>query len=801
MRGIGQRTTVRPREEPTQNPINLLRNLFSSGYHRTVVRRLDRYVFGEVLAPTLVGFLAYTGFMAVRGLVQFSELLVQSEQPLAEAGIVLALSLPHIVVLTLPVAFLLGLLIGIGRLSADSELTALRASGIDLASLYRPIGFLATAIAAITLFLMLAVVPRTNHLLYAMKLRLGSLAFAQRIQPGVFSPEVGGLRVYVERASADRRELFGLIISDRSNPGEGDRLTLARRGWLELEEDQGRLWLRVEDAETHHEQDGGKRYDVTSFSKQKMVLQDSGPVGLTNEKQIREQTLRELLDRAATPTRRPEERRLAMTEVYKKFALPAACLVFGFIGLPLGIANRRGGRAAGFAVSIAIVLLYYALLATGEARAIEGRMAPSLAMWLPNLLLLVFGLFALARIRRDHTVFELSFRAPARPGSPKTAGTDMQAVPRSAVRRRTMRLPGLLLIDRYVARRFLATFALVVSSIAVLYVLIDYLEISDDIARNKTPFALVLRYYQAFISPILLDIVPFAFLVAALVTTASLVRSAETTALLSHGVSLHRAAAPLLVLAAVAGAFLFFFAERVVPAAAAESDRLRYLLKGQTPPSVGTTGIWVRGDHGRFFASTAYDSATRRVAGLTMLQIDPATWHLVARTDTERATVIPGRGFIAHGGWVRTFTGPTAMAARRDDDFLLDAPEAAAAFAAGPSDTKRMTFLELRRFIAARRRAGAETAVLATGLYAKTATAAAALLLTLVGLPFAFKYGKSGAVAGIGVALFLGLTYLFVSSLFLRFGESGSLPPFLAAWAPNVFFSLGAAWGLLGVRT
>ena len=103
---------------------------------------------------------------------------------------------------------------------------------------------------------MLAVVPRTNHLLYAMKLRLSSFAFAQRIQPGVFSPEFGGLRVYVENASADRRELSGLIISDRSNPDEGDRLTLARRGWLELEEEQGRLWLRVEDAETHHDQDG-----------------------------------------------------------------------------------------------------------------------------------------------------------------------------------------------------------------------------------------------------------------------------------------------------------------------------------------------------------------------------------------------------------------------------------------------------------------------------------------------------------------------------------------------------------------
>src|ERR1035438_9754478 len=114
-----------------------------------------------------------------------------------------------------------------------------------------------------------------------------SFAFAQRIQPGVFSPEIAGLRVYAEGASSDRRDLTGLIISDRSS-AEGERLTLARRGWLELEEDQGRLWLRVEDAETHHMQDGGARYDVTSFSEHRMVLQDNGPTrGRSEEGRVR----------------------------------------------------------------------------------------------------------------------------------------------------------------------------------------------------------------------------------------------------------------------------------------------------------------------------------------------------------------------------------------------------------------------------------------------------------------------------------------------------------------------------------
>ena len=98
----------------------------------------DRYTLREILAPTVVAFAIYTGFMLIRGLVQFSDLLLQSSDPLWDTGRVLAFSTPHIVVLTLPISFLLGILVGIGRLSQDSELVALRAAGVDLFTLYRP---------------------------------------------------------------------------------------------------------------------------------------------------------------------------------------------------------------------------------------------------------------------------------------------------------------------------------------------------------------------------------------------------------------------------------------------------------------------------------------------------------------------------------------------------------------------------------------------------------------------------------------------------------------------------------------
>ena len=111
-----------------------------------------------------------------------------------------------------------------------------------------------------------------------------------------------------------------------------------------------------------------------------------------------------------------------------------------------------------------------------------------------------------------------------------------------------------------------------------------------------------------------------------------------------------------------------------------------------------------------------------------------------------------------------------------------------------------MTSLELDTYIRARRKAGADVAALATGLYQKSALAASPLLLTLVGLPFAFHYGKRGAVAGVGIALFLGLGYLVLSTVLVKAGETGALPPLLAAWGSNGFFTCAAGYGLLGIR-
>lgn len=770
------------------------------------MKRIDRYVAREILAPTGVAFLAYTGFMLVRGLLLFSGLVLQSERPLFELGVVLGLSLPHIVVLTIPVSFLLGLLVGVGRMSADSELIALRSAGIDLVRLFRPIGLLALGLFGVCLAVMMGFVPRANQELYARRLQLSTVAVAQHIQPGVFSPELAGRRIYVEAASPDRTSLRGVIVSDRSDPDAGERLTIAGEGYLESEKAEGRLWLRMKDASTYRVWNDGASDERAGSPEQRLLLVDADPRRRTSrmsyDKQMREQGFLELVDRARRGREAPE-RRLAWVEAHKKLALPFACLVFGLVGLPLGFVNRRGGRAAGFAVSVGIVLVYYVLLSFCEAKAMNGSLSPHLAMWVPNVVLAAVGAWGVVRIRHDRPLLEVPDlprlrlrRRPARAGSGPWG--------RPAVRRERPRrlLPATFLLDRYVARRFLYLFVLVLTSIAALYLVVDFMEISDDIAKNRPSVSLLVRYGEARLAPVMKDVVPYAFLVAALVAMSGMVRSSETTALLAHGVSLHRSAASLYLLAALSGLGLFFFAERIVPRSAIEAERLRLMILGHPPLPPAGVSPWLRGEEGRFFTVASVDDERRSVSGLVAVTLDPSTFAVRSRVDAPRARLVAGRGFVVEEGWIRRYgAGGDALRGRLDPGYLVEAPEADRVLLAGRLDPTLMTNLELSRFIRDRRRAGADVSALATDLHQRYAVALAVLLLTLLGLPYAYRFGKRGAVAGVGIALLIGLAYLAISSITGRLGMSGSMAPLVAAWGPNALFGIWAAWGLLGVRT
>src|SRR5688500_9967221 len=133
------------------------------------MRILNKYIFRELIGPTLLGFTFYTFIILMRQLFELAEMIIKRSLPLGTVLKLLALSLPHIIVLTIPMALLVGILIAIGRMSSDSEIIAVRAAGISTTRIYRPVFVFSLAMFLLNLYVMNVVLPRGNSALQNLK--------------------------------------------------------------------------------------------------------------------------------------------------------------------------------------------------------------------------------------------------------------------------------------------------------------------------------------------------------------------------------------------------------------------------------------------------------------------------------------------------------------------------------------------------------------------------------------------------------------------------------------------------------
>ncbi|MEE4272161.1 MAG: LptF/LptG family permease, partial [Thermoanaerobaculales bacterium] len=394
--------------------------------------RLDRFVIREVVGPAALGLLVYTFLLMMRPLFNLVEMVLVRGVGGGDAWKVLADTVPHILVLTIPMSFLFGVLIAVGRMNADNEIIAIQAAGIPSRRLLRPVLVMGIFLATLNGWLYLSVIPDANRDLREMRVSLFANAKnIGRIEPGVFYEEFPNLLLYV-REVADRGGRWrGVLIFDSTDPVE-QRLTLARHGGIittpdstisgaEGSEDQGvDRWILLEDVVNHQfnrrepeayrysesyqqvvRPDGGKRqrgvvrYHLDMRERRTSSLFGYLRTGAFDDPgDVRDDDELENLEDAIL------ERRLATVELHRRFAIPAACIVFALLAVPLGVGSRSGGRGRGFIVSIGVILAYYIMSNNGELLAVEGRIPAWLGVWFANLALAVTAIFLISRMGR-----------------------------------------------------------------------------------------------------------------------------------------------------------------------------------------------------------------------------------------------------------------------------------------------------------------------------------------------------------------------------------------------------------------
>jgi LPS export ABC transporter permease LptG/LPS export ABC transporter permease LptF len=856
-----------------------------------------RYVFGEVLSPTLLGLAVYVLVFLSNALFELAELAIKKDLPAGAVLKLLLFFLPRVLVMTVPMSILLGVLVGIGRLSTDSEVIALRASGVSYWKLLAPVMALGAVGWAVCSYLMLDLEPRANlrrqrvtsEMMYSADLR-------REIKPRVFFEEIPGMLVYAEEVHRGGDFLERVFLYQSEDDGQ-ELMTLARRAQIEYDRRDGVARFYLEDGSTHSTTPGDSQsYQVSRFERQMIRKGPDESFRIRNSllnrplaKNFGQQNLKELAAsvlKAGDITHEETRAKVIghiLAVMHERFALPVACLVFALLGLPLGIMNRRGGRASGFSLSIGIAILYWILLSTGTNLVRQGRLSPYVGLWLGNALLGMAGVVLFTvRERAEHLA--VSFRLPRpvrslwerlhgmlgrwrlrpvgrrprfflkRRRSPLPAGLVTLRVvaaeeeeageidETSPERRRKRRnralaiggtavltalvalsyLPLLLVgltllailmvfrttLDRYILKRFASTLAVGLATLFFLFAVYEFVNLLDDLVERDLPFSMAFSYFKYRAPWILAQTLPMSCLVATLMTFGLMTRFNEVTALKASGTSIYRLATPVILATVAASALAYVNHDYVLPYASRRATQIKDEIRGRSPRSYqAQERRWVFGEGGRLYNFQNYTAAPLPVLqaaagsfqGLSVYLFDQET-HAIRERVYARKAVYEDDGWLLKDGWIRQFRdGEESFEIFAEKVF--DFPEAAGDFVREWKTPDQMTYTELRRFIADLRRRGYDVQELRVNLHDKTAMPLVSFTMVLLGLPFCFRMGKKGSFYGLGVAVGLVAAFILAFSTTNALGGIGLIPPFLAAWAPNIVFSGSGIYLLLRTGT
>lgn len=813
-------------------------------YNRTPMlpRLLDRYLVREIMGPLGLGFLVYTFILLIQFLFESAELIIRRGLDASIVGELLLYSLPNIVVLTIPMSLLFGILIAVGRLASDSELIAMRSSGVSLMALYRPILLTSGFFTLVNMALMVWALPWGNTAVVQLQTRIITETVARHVEPRVFYPEFEGTLLYVFEMEPGSDEWRGIFLA-QTLPTQKNQVTIAESGQLKVEEGSDRVVLELLAATTYEVDLGQPGAHQTSYSERvERVLQDEfsavDQTSFSGVKKVRNQTLAELSATLRDPTSSDELKNLARVERHKKFSIPFACLVFGLCALPLGFNNRRGGKASGFALSIGVILVYYILLNNGENAARFGKMEPWLAMWLPNLVLAAAGFALLLRRNRDKSLLlsrfdqwirhdlwssflSLERRLQARrsqrqariesrrradgphAGRAPGARAAREGAPDVVLRLPRPRLLFPNLLDRYVVRQFAFLFLLVALSGLSIYVIADLSETFEDVIKNQVPQDVVIAYYRFLSLQIFYDLAPVLVLVTTLITFSLLARSNEVTALKALGVSLFRLAVPAVAAAGAIVLLSAYLQSEVLPASNSRVAELKDVIRARENPRTFRRADrqWLFGQGRYVYNYLRYDPREETLQRLQVFEFDEEH-RLVGRLFAQRATYDEASGrWLFEDGWARRFDGPEVIDYSRFSARMVDYPETPQYFDSEIKAPEQMDYDDLEGYIAELEASGQSVPELRVQLHNKLAYPMISLVMALVAFPFAFRLGRQGALYGIGLSVVLGIVFIGIYAFFSTLGETAALPPLVAVWSPNLLFSLLAVYLFLGVRT
>ncbi|MDX2478848.1 MAG: LPS export ABC transporter permease LptF [Desulfuromusa sp.] len=355
--------------------------------------RIHRYILKEISVPTLMSLLIFTFVLLMGKIPRLTELVINKGVSAVKILQLFSYLLPTFFSITIPLSFLLGILLAFGRFSADSEFIALKASGISLYNLVKPVFLLAILFSLLTAWITNSVEPASKTAFRAKLFQIASESTSISVKPGIFNDEFEGIVLYTRGIDEKRGIMQDVFISDE-RAGETPSTIIAQQGRFISDPNKYVLTLRLSNGRIHRRptEEKNTTYQTISFTNYDINLDLGSQLnsGHKRRRKGRELSWTELniaIDKASNN----KTKRHYQTEKHKRIVIAFAPFVLVLIGIPLGLQSQRSGKGAGFSLALLIFLVYYVLLSFAITIADKGIVPAAIILWLPNFCFLLGG--------------------------------------------------------------------------------------------------------------------------------------------------------------------------------------------------------------------------------------------------------------------------------------------------------------------------------------------------------------------------------------------------------------------------
>jgi lipopolysaccharide export system permease protein len=371
---------------------------------RKIPLKFNIYLLKELSYILLLSLGILTFILVLSKLGKIADLVINKGVGLKDIIFLITFSIPPYLTFTLPMAFLLSVIVVLGRLSTENEILALKASGVNLKWLLAPIAGVGLVITICGLFNTNYLLPRCSGLFRETLITVIKKGISVDDKEGIFNDNVPGVVIYINKVEEQKRLLTGIVVSDDRDKNIKQTIS-AEEGYVNIDPDTFQLYFVLHNGSLHRWEKATDTYRNVSFQDYTFTMNLSQMIqtGGVARKLPYEMDRDELSKALAKAEDRGKQYDLRL-EIYKKISLPFSSLAFIFLTVPLGVRRKTEGKFSGALYSLLLFVFYYILMAMTDGFGKNINAPPNIVTFLPNIIIAASGFYLLSSINKEDHV-------------------------------------------------------------------------------------------------------------------------------------------------------------------------------------------------------------------------------------------------------------------------------------------------------------------------------------------------------------------------------------------------------------